>query len=133
MRKLMAGMNIPSGRTARCEAISAQAAERRFSGAAALLFAASLLVTTRWCGSMASMPGMPMAGGWRMSMVWMRMPGQSWPAAGTAFVAMWGVMTVAMMLPSLLPMLWRHRRSVGMAGRDCGRLTAAVAAGYFLV
>jgi predicted metal-binding membrane protein len=38
------------------------------------------------------------------------------------------------MLPSLLPMLWRYRLSIGEAGEPClGRLTAQVGAGYFLV
>ena len=55
--------------------------ERAFLGAAALLFVTSAAVTIRWCGSMAAMPAMPMPGGWTMSMAWMRMPGQTWPAA----------------------------------------------------
>ena len=46
-----------------------------------------------------------MPGGWSMSMAWMRMPGQTWPGAAASFLAMWAVMMVAMMLPSLVPML----------------------------
>ncbi len=32
---------------------------------------------------------MPMPGGWTMEMMWMRMPGQTGPAAA-AFLGMWG-------------------------------------------
>jgi predicted metal-binding membrane protein len=43
-------------------------------------------------------------------------------------------MMVAMMLPSLVPMLWRYRLVVGSADRTrLGRLTALVGAGYFFV
>jgi predicted metal-binding membrane protein len=77
---------------------------------------------------------MPMPGGWTMSMMWMRMPGQTWPGAAASFLGMWDVMMVAMMLPSLVPMLWRYRQAVGRAGENrLGRLTAIVGAGYFFV
>jgi predicted metal-binding membrane protein len=47
---------------------------------------------------------------------------------------MWVVMMVAMMLPSLTPMLWRYRQAVGGTGElRLGRLTALVGVGYFLV
>ena len=48
-----------------------------------------------------------------MSMTWMRTPGQTWPGAAASFLGMWVVMMVAMMLPSLVPMLWRYRQAVG--------------------
>jgi len=77
---------------------------------------------------------MPMPGGWTMSMAWMRMPGQTWPAAAASFAVMWTVMMVAMMLPSLAPTLWRYREAVGRAGETrLGRLTALVGLAYFLV
>jgi predicted metal-binding membrane protein len=77
---------------------------------------------------------MPMPGGWTMSMVWMRMPGQTWPGAAASFLGMWVMMTAAMMLPSLVPMLWRYRQAVGGAGETrLGRLTALAGAGYFFV
>jgi predicted metal-binding membrane protein len=77
---------------------------------------------------------MAMPGGSTMSMTWMRMPGQAWSAAAASFVGMWAVMMVAMMLPSLVPMLWRYRRAVpGANGRRLGWLTALVGAAYFLV
>jgi predicted metal-binding membrane protein len=47
---------------------------------------------------------------------------------------MWVVMMVAMMLPSLVPMLWRYRQAVGRTGdTPLGRLTALVGMGYFFV
>jgi len=77
---------------------------------------------------------MSMPGGWTMSMAWMRMPGQTWTSAAASFLGMWIVMMVAMMLPSLLPMLARYRRAVAGAGEPrLGRLTALVGVGYFLV
>jgi predicted metal-binding membrane protein len=111
-----------------------RASARAFLGVSALLFAASAAVTVAWCASMAGMGGMPMPGGWTMSMAWMRMPGQTWPRAAAAFLAMWIVMMVAMMLPSLVPMLDRYRRAVGRDGEGrFGRLTTLAGAGYFFV
>jgi predicted metal-binding membrane protein len=75
-----------------------------------------------------------MPGGWTMSMAWMRMPGQSWPGAAATFLAMWIFMMVAMMLPSLVPMLSRYHQAVDKT--DTGRLgslTVIVGSGYFLV
>ncbi len=110
------------------------ASQRAFLGVSALLFAASAALTIVWCASMSDMGGMPMPGGWTMSMAWMRMPGQTWPGAAASFLAMWIVMMVAMMLPSLVPALRRYRAAVGGAGaRRLGRLTALVGAGYFFV
>ena len=114
-------------------AICARAiSERAFLAVAALLFATSMAVTIVWCHSMSAMGGMAMAGGWTMSMAWMRMPGQSWAGAASSFVGMWIVMMAAMMLPSLVPMLSRYRRAIGGA-ENLGRLTALVGAGYFSV
>jgi predicted metal-binding membrane protein len=107
--------------------------ERSFFVGSALLFVASTVGTVVWCASMATMGGMAMAGGWTMSMAWMRMPGQSWLGAAATFVGMWVVMMVAMMLPALVPMLRRYRAAVGAAGeRRLGRRTALVGAGYFV-
>jgi predicted metal-binding membrane protein len=109
------------------------ASQRAFFGVSALLFAASAAATIVWCAPMSAM-GMPMPGGWTMSMAWMRMPGQTWPGAAAAFLGMWVVMMVAMMLPSLTPMLWRYRQAVGTPGEArLGRLTALVGVGYFCV
>jgi predicted metal-binding membrane protein len=104
-------------------------------GVSALLFAAAAAATVGWCGSMpATMDGMPMPGGWTMSVAWMRMPGQTWPGAAASFLGMWVAMMVAMMLPSLVPMLGRYREAVGRTGEArLGRLTALAGAGYFAV
>jgi predicted metal-binding membrane protein len=100
----------------------------------ALIFTASAAGTIAWCASMSAMGGMPMPGGWTMSMAWMRMPGQTWPGAAASFLGMWVVMMVAMMLPSLAPMLLRYRQAVSRTGDTrLGWLTALVSAGYFFV
>jgi predicted metal-binding membrane protein len=110
------------------------ASNRAFVGVSALLFATSTALTIVWCASMSRMGKMPMPGGWTMSMVWMRMPGQTWPGAAASFLVMWVAMMVAMMLPSLVPMLWRYRQAVGRTGEArLGRLTALVGVGYFFV
>lgn len=111
-----------------------QGSQRAFLCGSALLFVVSAVVTVVWCSSMSAMGGMPMPGGWEMSMAWMRMPGQTWAGAALTFVGMWFVMMVAMMLPSLVPMLWRYRRAIGSADeRQLGLLTVVVGAGYFFV
>jgi predicted metal-binding membrane protein len=103
------------------------------NGICAVLFVASAAITIAWCSSMSAMGGMEMPGGWTMSMVWMRMPGQSWPSAAAMFLGMWIVMMVAMMLPSLVPMLSRYRQAVATAGEvRLGPLTVLVATGYFI-
>jgi len=113
---------------------SERTSRRAFLAISALLFAASAAVTIVWCSSMSAMGDMPMPGGWTMSMTWMRMPGQTWPGAAASFLGMWVVMMVAMMLPSLVPMLWRYRQAVSQSGEPLlGWLTTLVGAGYFLV
>jgi predicted metal-binding membrane protein len=108
--------------------------EQAFLGVCALLFVASAAGTIVWCTSMSAIGGMPMPGGWTMSMVWMRMPGQTWPGAAASFLGMWIVMMVAMMLPSLVPMLRRYRRSVARTSDiPLGWLTTLVGAGYFFL
>jgi predicted metal-binding membrane protein len=107
---------------------------RVFVGISASLFATSAALTIVWCASMSAMRGMPMPGGWTMSMMWMRMPGQTWPETAASFIGMWAVMMVAMMLPSLTPMLWRYRRAVGSTGETRKAwLTTLAGVGYFVV
>src|ERR1700737_5255049 len=113
---------------------SERASQQTFFGVSALLFAISAAVTIVWCASMSAMGEMPMPGGWTMSMAWMRMPGQTWPGAAASFLGMWVVMMAAMMLPSLVPMLWRYRQAVARTGEThLGRLTVVVGVGYFFV
>lgn len=67
-------------------------------------------------------------------MMWMRMPGQTWPSAAGSFVLMWTVMTAAMMLPSFIPALWRYRRALRWTGEPHPDRQAALAAvGYLVV
>lgn len=98
---------------------------RAFLVVLGLLFGVSVAVTIRWCASLSAM-GIPMPGGWTMSMAWMRMPDQTWPAAGASFEGMWVVMMTAMMLPSLVPILWR-------SSQTAGQRPALMGAGYLFV
>jgi predicted metal-binding membrane protein len=69
-----------------------------------------------------------------MTMAWMPMCGQNWVSADASFAGTWSVMMAAMMLPSLGPMLWRYRRTIGQTGETRPTLlTALVGGGYFLV
>jgi predicted metal-binding membrane protein len=114
--------------------VSERASRRAFLAVSALLFIVSAAVTIVWCASMSAMGGMPMPGGWTMSMAWMRMPGQTWLDVAVSFVGMWVVMMAAMMLPSLVPMLWRYRQAVSTSEKTLlDLLTALVGAGYFSV
>lgn len=54
---------------------------------------------------------MEMPGGWTMSMMWMRMPDQTWFVSVLSFLIMWLAMMVAMMMPSALPMFLKTRRN----------------------
>src|SRR5262245_8087682 len=88
-----------------------------------LAFAASVWATAYFCRSMCCEIEMP--GGRPMSMMWMRMPGQTWAASATNFQLMWLAMMVAMMLPSALPMFLNTKRApVSLS---------VMAAGYFAV
>lgn len=105
-----------------------------FFGFVALLIAACAAETVRMCSSMAATSGIPMPGGWTLSMIWQRMPGQSWPRAAASFVWMWSMMMAAMMLPSLLPALWRcHAAFAERGSLHPGWPTLLVALGYLLV
>jgi predicted metal-binding membrane protein len=105
-----------------------------FLSVAGLLFVVSAAVTVVCCRSMSAMGGMPMPGGWTLSMTWMRMPGQTWPGVTAAFLGMWMVMMTAMMLPSLIPMLWQYRRAVVPTHRmQLAQLSVLVSLGYFCV
>jgi len=64
----------------------------------------------------------------------MPMCGQSWLGAAASFLGMWTVMMAAMMLPSLVPALWRYRQFVHRAGAlPPALLVTLVAGGYILV
>ena len=130
----MAVVGTTGGRKMFRHMICERESERAFFVVSALLFAASATVTIVGSASMSAMGEMPMPGGWTMSMAWMRMPGQTWPGAAASFLGMWVVMMVAMMLPSLVPMLRSYRQAVGRTGEPrLAGLTALVGTGYFFV
>jgi predicted metal-binding membrane protein len=105
-----------------------------FFGVSALLFVASALIMIAWSASMSGMGEMLMPGGWTMSMTWMRMPGQTWLGAAASFLGMWVVMMVAMMLPSVAPMLWNYYEAISRSRVPRpGWLTALSGVGYFFV
>jgi predicted metal-binding membrane protein len=107
---------------------------RVFLGISAIVFAASAAMTIASCASMAAMGKMAMPGGWALSMMWMRIPGQTWSGAAASFLGKWVVMMVAMMLPSLTPMLWRYRQAIARTHAERGgQRTALVGGAYFFV
>jgi predicted metal-binding membrane protein len=94
---------------------------------AAFAFVVSLALTIYFSRSMSG--GMQMPGGWTMSMMWMRMPGQSWIESTSMFLFMWLAMMIAMMLPSALPMLLNCTLAAGST--RTGVFLAAC--GYFTI
>jgi predicted metal-binding membrane protein len=101
-----------------------------FIAVCSLAFVASVGATVYFCRSMCCEMEMP--GGWTMSMMWMRMPGQTWFASATEFLLMWLAMMVAMMLPSALPMFLSTRRSLAETGDTNSRTSMSLmASGYF--
>jgi predicted metal-binding membrane protein len=134
LRQIVDVVGATGGREISRRMVSERVSQRAFFGVSALLFAASTGVMIVWCGCMSAMDEMSMPGGWTMSMAWMRMPGQTWSDAAASFLGMWVLMMVAMMLPSLVPMLWRYRQAVVRVGETrLGRLTVLVGVGYFFV
>lgn len=114
--------------------VAERPSQRAFFALLGLLFAASGAATIIGCESMSAMREMPMPGGWTMSMTWMRMPEQTWLGAAVSFLGMWIAMMVAMMLPSLTPVLLRHRQALANTGETrLGRLNTLVGLGYFCV
>jgi predicted metal-binding membrane protein len=105
--------------------------QRVFFGVVVLVFALCVGLTVVRCMSMSTMPELPMPGGWSLSMTWAPMCGQKWPRLAVSFVGMWIVMMVAMMLPSLAPVLWRYHEALGKTGEmRAHRLTALLGIGY---
>ena len=94
-----------------------------FIVACIVAFSAGVFATIYFIRSMGDEMGMP--GGWKMSMMWMRMPGQTWFLSSLSFLIMWLAMMVAMMMPSALPMFLKTRRR--------GRSLCYMAFGYFAI
>jgi predicted metal-binding membrane protein len=95
---------------------------QRFIGVSAALFLGSAALTLGWCGSMSAFHDMPMCSGRTLTT----------PMSAAEFLGMWTTMMVAMMLPSLMPMLWRYRQAVATTAR-LDTLTACVGLAYFFV
>jgi predicted metal-binding membrane protein len=113
--------------------VDARVSDRAFFGVSALLLTVSTGVTIIWCASMSAMGRVPICG-LALPVAWTRIPGAAWLGEAASFLLMWIVMMAAMMLPSLVPMLWRYRQAVGRTGETrLGRLTALVGLGYFFV
>jgi predicted metal-binding membrane protein len=109
---------------------SGLAGQWAFVAISALLWLVSAGATIYWAGPMSQ--GMPMPGGWTLSMMWMAMPGQDRLGSAAWFMVTWTVMMVAMMLPALAPALSGYRHLVGRGNaRGLGGLTTLAAAGYF--
>jgi len=94
-----------------------------FVAVCAVAFAAGTSATVYFCHSMCCETEMP--GGWTMSMMWMRMRGQTWFGSGLSFLLMWLAMMVAMMMPSALPMFLKTKRP--------WTALCSMASGYFAV
>src|SRR2546427_2118915 len=79
-----------------------------FIAVCVLAFVAGVSATVYFGRSMCCEMEMP--GGWTMSMMWMRMRGQTWFGSAISFLLMWLAMMVAMMMPSALPTFLKTRR-----------------------
>ena len=99
-----------------------------FVAVCALAFAAGVTATVYFCRSMCCEMEMP--GGWTMSMMWMRMRGETWAMSALSFVLMWLAMMVAMMMPSALPTFLKTRRQwPSLCSVVCGYFAVWTAAG----
>jgi predicted metal-binding membrane protein len=97
-----------------------------------LVFALAAWGTEAMAGPMST--PMRMANGQMISMVWMHTPGDSWLATGAEFEEMWGVMMLAMMLPSMWPSIRLFRRvALARDESEASWLSLVMVFGYFLV
>lgn len=112
--------------------LSPAAGERILYATAIVVFVFCAWLTWHFCTSMGGDMDMLMPGGWTMSGMWMRMPGQTWAGATVMFLVMWVAMMVAMMLPSALPMVVIYRRAAAFRNDRRPDLSAALLIlGYF--
>lgn len=73
-----------------------------------LAFVISIIATLHFCAPMGG--DMKMPGGWTMSMMWMRMPGNTWMESFASFMLMWMAMMIAMMMPAALAMFLKIKK-----------------------
>lgn len=123
---------IGSGGIAACRDVPSRHGDSRvFFGLCAMLFVAGAAVTILCHGPMANAePGL---GGWTLPGAWDAMCGTSPSASAATFLVLWSAMTLAMMLPSFAPALWRWRVSLA-AGRTrwLAGAVAMAGLGYFV-
>jgi predicted metal-binding membrane protein len=92
-------------------------------------FVAGVSTTVYFIRSMGDEMEMP--GGWKMSMMWMRMPGQTSFLSALSFLLMWLTMMVAMMMPSALLMFLKTRRQwLSLCYMASGYFTIWLIAGF---
>jgi predicted metal-binding membrane protein len=93
----------------------------------------SWAVTIRLCSQPACCTTISMPGGWSTSIMWLRAD-STWLAKFGSFLVMWIVMMVAMMLPSLTPVLLDYRRALTESNlAEPALRPILVASGYFFV
>lgn len=101
-----------------------------FTLACAAAFGVGTAATIHFSRSMCCEMEMP--GGRTMSMMWMRMGGQTWFASATSFLLMWLAMMIAMMMPSALPTFLRSRQAIAETEERKSTKTAILmTVGYF--
>ncbi len=103
--------------------VSVEGERVRFIAICVLAFVAGVWATAYFCRPMCCEMQMP--GHWTMSVMWMRMPGQTWFASALSFLVMWLAMMVGMMMPSALPTFVK-------TNRQCASL-CFMASGYFAI
>ena len=97
-----------------------------------LVFIIAAWYTVTLAGRMGGAVRMP--DGQTMGTIWMHMPGDSWIGPGAAFATMWGVMMLAMMLPSAWPSISSFRQVAHARGEPwAGALSLVMMSAYFLV
>jgi predicted metal-binding membrane protein len=125
---------ISDARARHCIEPERAAVPRLFVAVSALLIGVTGGATVAHHASMSALGGTPMAGGWILSPLWTRICGPTWIEAAASFLGMWTVMTVAMMLPALLPSLWRYHEALCRGGAARPAMLATLAgASYFVV
>src|SRR2546428_13780704 len=109
---------VPHKNSAGCDEATLPA---EFIAVCVLAFVAGVSATVYFGRSMCCEMVMP--GGWTMSMMWMRMRGQTWFGSAISFLLMWLGMMVDMMMPPAMPTVPKTPRPWATP--------CSMAAGYF--